>query len=70
MLQYAGFVAAAEEAEGESQQAAPVYPSFAAIQWVRRIPSLEGAQEEEVAPRSEAVPVDVGGGVVEEVEAG
>jgi hypothetical protein len=70
MLRYVGFVGAAEEVEGETQQAAPVYPSFAAIQRLFRIPSLEGAQGVVVAPQSEAVRADVGGGVVEEAEAG
>jgi hypothetical protein len=70
MLRHAGSVAAAEEVEGGNQQAAPVFPSFAAIQRVLRIPFLEGAQGVVVARRSEAVQADVGGGVVEEAEAG
>lgn len=69
MLRYAGFVAA-EEVEGETQQAAPVYPSFAAIQRMLRILSPEGAQGVVAAPQSEAVRADVDGGVVEEAEAG
>lgn len=69
MLRYAGSVVAAEE-EVENQQAAPVCPSYAAILWVLRTPTLEEGQVVAVAPRSEAEPVDAGGGVVEEAEAG
>lgn len=70
MLRYVGSVAAAEGVEGESQQAAPVSPSFVAIRWVLHTPSLEGAQGVVAVPRFEAELADVGGGVVEEAEVG
>jgi hypothetical protein len=70
MLRYVDFVVVVEEVEGESQQATPASPSFVAIRWVLRTPSLEGVQGVVAVPRFEAELADVGGGVVEEAEVG
>lgn len=70
MPRCADSVAAVEEGEVENQRVAPVCPNLAAIRWALRNPFLEGDQVVVVAPQSEAELADVGGGVVEEVEAG
>jgi hypothetical protein len=70
MRRCADSVAVVEEGEVENQQAAPVCPNLTAIRWELRTQFLEGGQVVVVAPQSEAELADVGGGVVEEAEAG